>query len=78
VVRVSGYRSIFARFDSWHYQIFWEVLGLERGLLSLMSTTEGLLGRNNSCSGLGSREYGHGLRPRFVFCFCFVVEFLHV
>jgi hypothetical protein len=32
-------------FDSWHYQIFWEVVGLERGPLSLMSTTEELLDR---------------------------------
>jgi hypothetical protein len=29
-------------FDSRRYQIFWEVVGLERGLLSLMSTTEEL------------------------------------
>jgi hypothetical protein len=31
---------------------------LEWGPLSLMSTTEGLLGRNSSDSGLESREYG--------------------
>jgi hypothetical protein len=31
-----------------HYQIFWEVVGLERGPLNLMSTTEELLGRNSS------------------------------
>jgi hypothetical protein len=35
-----------------------EVLGLERGPLSLVSTTERLLGRNSSGSGLESREYG--------------------
>jgi hypothetical protein len=29
--------------DSQSYQIFWEVVGLERGLLSLVSTTEELL-----------------------------------
>jgi hypothetical protein len=29
VVRVSGYRSRGPRFDSWPYQIFWEVGGLE-------------------------------------------------
>jgi hypothetical protein len=34
------------------YQIFWEVVDLERGPLSLVSTTEELLGRNSSCSGL--------------------------
>jgi hypothetical protein len=30
VVRVSGYRSISPGFDSRRYQIFWEVVGLER------------------------------------------------
>jgi hypothetical protein len=44
--------------DSRRYQIFWEVVGLERGPLSHMSTIEKLLGRNNSGSGLESREYG--------------------
>jgi hypothetical protein len=33
-------------------------VGLERGPLSLMSTTEELLGRKSSGSGLESREYG--------------------
>jgi hypothetical protein len=33
VVRVPDYRS-----DSRHYQILWEVVGLERGPLSLLST----------------------------------------
>jgi hypothetical protein len=32
-------------FDSRYYQIFWEVVGLERGPLSLMSAIEGLLGK---------------------------------
>jgi hypothetical protein len=32
-------------FDSRRYQIFWEVVGLERGPLSLVSTTEELLER---------------------------------
>jgi hypothetical protein len=38
-------------FESWHYQIFWgkkigkQVVGLERGPLSLVSTTEELLDR---------------------------------
>jgi hypothetical protein len=35
-------------FDSQRYQIFWEVVRLERGPLSLMSTIEELLGRNTS------------------------------
>jgi hypothetical protein len=33
-------------------------VGLERGLLSLVSTTEDLLGRKSSGFGLESREYG--------------------
>jgi hypothetical protein len=38
VVRVPGYRTR-------RYQIFWEVVDLERGPLSLVSTTEALLDR---------------------------------
>jgi hypothetical protein len=34
-----------SEFDSRRYQIFWEVVGLERGPLSLVSTTEELLDR---------------------------------
>jgi hypothetical protein len=45
-------------FDSWRYQIFWEIMGLERGPLSLVNTNEELLERKNCGSGLGSREYG--------------------
>jgi hypothetical protein len=48
-----------SRFDSWRYQIFWDVVGLERGPLSLVSTIEELLGRPNSGSGLEIQEYGH-------------------
>jgi hypothetical protein len=52
-------------FDSRHYQILWEVMGLERGPLSLVSTTEELLGRKNSGSDLENREYGrrHHVAP---------------
>jgi hypothetical protein len=32
-------------FDSRHYQIFWEVVGLELGSLTLVSTVEELLER---------------------------------
>jgi hypothetical protein len=39
------------------YQIFWEVVGLERGPLNLMSTIEELLGRISRGSGLEIREY---------------------
>jgi hypothetical protein len=42
VVRVPGYRS---GFDSRRYQIFLEVVGLERGPLSLVRITEELLER---------------------------------
>jgi hypothetical protein len=45
-------------FYSWRHQIFWEVVGLERGPLSLASKTEELVGRKSSDSGLESREYG--------------------
>jgi hypothetical protein len=45
--------------DSQRYQLFWEVVGLKRGTLSLVRTTEELLERKISGSGLGSREYGH-------------------
>jgi hypothetical protein len=41
-------------FDSRRYQIFSEVLGLERVSFSLVSTTED----KNQCFGLETREYG--------------------
>jgi hypothetical protein len=46
-------------FDSWRYQIFWEVVGQERGPLSLVSTIEELLEGKSSGSGLENRQYGH-------------------
>jgi hypothetical protein len=52
-------QTIPTKFDSWHYQIFWQVVGLEQGPLSLVSTIEELLGRKGSGSGLESREYSH-------------------
>jgi hypothetical protein len=48
-----------SRFDSRRYQISREVVGPERGPLSLVSTIEELLERKNSGFGLESREYGH-------------------
>jgi hypothetical protein len=45
VVRVPGYRSRGPRFDSRRYQIFREVMGLERGSLSLVRIIEELLER---------------------------------
>jgi hypothetical protein len=49
-----------SRFDSKRYQIFWEVVGLEQGLLSLVSTIEELFERKSSGSGLENREYDRG------------------
>jgi hypothetical protein len=60
VVRVPGYRFRGPGFDCRRYQIFWEVVALERGPLSLVSTIEELLGRNSSGSGLENREHGRG------------------
>jgi hypothetical protein len=45
-------------FDSLRYQVSWEVVGLEQGLLGLVSTIEELLERKCSGSGLGGQEYG--------------------
>jgi hypothetical protein len=67
VVRVPGYRSRSPRFDSLRYHIFWEVVGLERVPLSLVSTIEELLGWKSSGSGLENGEYGRSdplCRPR--------------
>jgi hypothetical protein len=44
--------------DSLRCQILWEVVGLERGPLSLVSTTEELAERKNRSSGLENRKYG--------------------
>jgi hypothetical protein len=55
MVRVPGYRSRGPGFDSRHYQILWEVVGLERGPLILVSTIEELLETNSSGSGLEIR-----------------------
>jgi hypothetical protein len=60
VVRVPRYRPRGPGFDSRHYQVFWEVVGVERGPLSLVSATEELLTRKRSGSGLETREYGRG------------------
>jgi hypothetical protein len=55
VVRAPGYTSGGPGFDSLRYQIFWEVVGLERGPLSLVSKTEELLERKSSGSSLERR-----------------------
>ena len=43
VVIVSGYRYGGLGFDSRRYQIFWVVVGLERGPLSLVRSIEEIL-----------------------------------
>jgi hypothetical protein len=52
VVRVPGYRSRYPGFDSRRYQIFLEVVGLERGPLSLVRIIEELLEWKSSGPGL--------------------------
>jgi hypothetical protein len=44
-------------FESRRYHIFWEVVGLKQGLLSLVRTIEELLQRKSSGSGLENRDY---------------------
>jgi hypothetical protein len=56
VVRVPGYRSRGPGFDSRRYQIFWEVIGLERGPLNLVRIIEELLEWKSSGSGLENRD----------------------
>jgi hypothetical protein len=73
-----------SRFDSWHYQIFWEVVGLEWGPLSLVSTIEVLLERKSSGSSLESQNYGRRdpphwqldtcVRAHMHFCVCACVR----
>jgi hypothetical protein len=57
VIRVPGYRSRGSGFDSRRYQIFWEVVSLGRGPLSLVSTIEELLERKSSGSCLENWEH---------------------
>jgi hypothetical protein len=51
-----------SEFDSGRYQIFWELVDLERGPLSLVSKIEELFGRKSSDSGLENWEYSLGIR----------------
>jgi hypothetical protein len=60
LVIVPGYRYRGSGFDSRRYQIFLEVVGLERGPLSLVIITEELLKLKIAAPGLENREYGHG------------------
>jgi hypothetical protein len=66
VVRVPGYISR-GPVDSRRYQIFWEVVGLEQGPLSLVNTIEELLERKSSGSGLDNREYGRAGYTKHVY-----------
>jgi hypothetical protein len=52
-------------FDSRRYQIYWELVGLEWGPLSSVSSVEELLQRNSSGSGLENWDYGHKYPPRW-------------
>jgi hypothetical protein len=55
-------------FDPRRCQIFWEAVGLERGQLSLVNTTEELLERKSSGSSLEIREYSRGNPSRWRRC----------
>jgi hypothetical protein len=57
VVRVPGYISRGPGSICCSTRFFRELVGLERGLLSLVRTIEELLGRKNSGPGLENREY---------------------
>jgi hypothetical protein len=58
VVRVPGYRYRGPVIDSRALQAEKKVVVLERGPISLVSTTKELLGRNSSGSGLENGDYG--------------------
>jgi hypothetical protein len=56
VVSVPGYRSIGPCFSSRCYQIFWEVVGLKRGPISLVRINEEVHERKGSGSGLQNQD----------------------
>jgi hypothetical protein len=56
--RSSWLQIQWSGFDFRRYQIFWEVVSLEWGPLSPVSTTEELLERKSSSYGLESRDCG--------------------
>jgi hypothetical protein len=61
MVRIPGYRSKGSGFDSRQYQIFWEVVGLVQGPLSLVNTIE-LLERNSRTPVLKAETTAVGIR----------------
>jgi hypothetical protein len=62
VDRVPGYRSRGPGFDFRRYQIFWEVVGLEWGPLSLVRIIEELLEWKSSGFGHENRNNGRWIR----------------
>jgi hypothetical protein len=66
LVRAPGYRAKGPGFDCQRYQLFWEVVGVERGLLSIVSATEELIARKRSCSGLENQDYGRRDPPSWL------------
>jgi len=52
----SGYRYRGSGFDFRRYQIFWVVVGLERGPLSLVRSIEELLEKKVAAPGLENRD----------------------
>jgi hypothetical protein len=65
VVRVPGNGSRGPGSIPGATRLFWKVVSLERCPLSLVSTTEELLGRKRSGFGLESLEYGRGYPLRW-------------
>jgi hypothetical protein len=53
-------------FDSRCYQIFWQVVGLERGSLSFVSTIEELIERKRDGFSLENPGYGRRDPPRWL------------
>jgi hypothetical protein len=56
VARVPGYRSRDPVFDYLRYQIFWDVVGQERGPLSLVNNLRSYLNGKIAALGLEDRD----------------------
>jgi hypothetical protein len=56
VVRVPRYRSRGSGIDSQRYQMFWKIVGLERGPLSLVRITEEIFKWETAAPGLENRD----------------------